>query len=310
MSADLLRSTLLQTVTIKVRLVLALIFFFNGAHASTIEWYEQESYKCQGASDIAAVFSGARWFQKKHVLLCPLPASGKIHIRENIARIRAVTEAQGASVIDAYVFTPESAPKFRAVLQAIDASQKTPYVAQGLLDLVKGYLLTPFADVTLSGFSGWLTEKRHADTITFGDFKGLVASGGVLERTLAFYQNANKQRWALVTDSYRVSVGQEQRTVILSSCMWAVETLVNEFATHGGANDKIVRPMDGMQWHKLDIESKKYDRTILNYVGQDEDFYYFKTDDERQRISFRGGMWQLERSPTGWLTLYSQVEAR
>ncbi len=309
MSAHTKRLAFSQIVTVTTRAVIALLFFLNSSEASTLGWYEQESYRCQGASSLASVFSGAGWFQKKIDLVGTAPASGKIHIRETLERIHAVTAAQGASVIDAYVFTPESAPKFRAVLQSIEASQRAPYVAQALLDLVKSYALTPIADIGLTGFSEWLIEKRNADTVSFGDLRGLVASGGVLERTLAFYQHADKQRWALITDSYRVSVGQEQRTIILSSCIYPVETLVAEFATHSGTNDKIVRPIDSKQWHKFDIESNKYDRTILNYVGQDEEFYYFNEDDEQQRISFRGGTWQLKNNPTGWATFYSRVDA-
>ena len=290
--------------------IVTLFFLLNRAEASTIGWYEQESYKCHGASSIVAVFTDAGWFQKKLDLVGTAPASSKIHIRETAAQVHSVTEAQGASVIDAYLFTSESAARFRTVLQAIDASQRAPYVGQALLDLVRSFVLTPLADIALSGFGDWLVDKRNADTISFGDLKGLVATGGVLERTLAFYQNPNKQRYALVTDSYRVSVGQEQRTVVLYSCMWAVETLVADFRTHSGANDKIVRAIDSKHWHKFDIESNKYDPTILNYMGQDEEFYYFNTDDEQQRISFRGGTWQVKRDPTGWMTLYSQVDAQ
>jgi hypothetical protein len=286
----------------------ALLFLFLTRPAlADIGWYTNEPVRCQGANSLGSVYIQAGWFKSKLDLVGTAPAAGKIHIRESATRVQKVASAGGALVIDTYVFDAESAKSFRSVLQTIDDAERTPYIVEGLFDYVVGAVTSPALDLFM-GFIKWLTDDKKVKTISFDDLAGYVAAGGILERTLAFYGSADRKRYALLTDSYRVAVGTEQRTMVLSSCMHAVETIVKEFRTKGQLNNKLVRPQ-GNRWVTFDITSNHNDPSVRIYKGQDEEFYYFDDEDDgdQHRISFRGGKWQLHRTD-GWKTLYDEVD--
>ena len=269
-----------------------------------IGWYTKESYRCQGLGSLTTVFVKAGWFGALD-LVGTMPSAGKIHVRETANRVQRITSTGGVGVIDAHVLDSRSARSLRDVLES--RSERTPYIIEKLTDLILGYTRSEVVETFLDGFIHWLTGDRKARTLPLSDLVGFVAVGGILEHTLAFYSGPDRKRYALSTNSYRVAVGQEERTFVVASCIYAVETSVKEFRTRGGINDKIVRP-NGNEWHVFDVESGKYDRPTLNYQGQDEEYFYFKTDSDRRRISFRGGKWQTEVD-NAWKTLYAQVDA-
>lgn len=272
-----------------------------------IGWYTTEEKRCDGVSSLASPLRAGGWLAPDIDLVATASAAGNVHVRLDVKELRAVTAAKGALVLDSHVLDASSTPRVRDLF--LGADTKVNWIVESVFDLIAGYIIKAEADLATKVLIEWLGERPRA-SIPLSSAAFIVAQGGVLQDLLTVYVGPDKRRRAVYTTVYTAPVGTETRTVVLYSCRYAVETQVSEFQTVGSNNNKVVRP-DGGKWRVLDVDTNQYDRSILAYEGQDEEYFYFGVEGEpgeRRRISFRGGPWQVF-SQGRWKTLYARVDA-
>lgn len=271
-----------------------------------IGWYAKEDWRCDGVSSLAAPLRAGGWLTPEIDLVSTSLKTGKVHVRLDVKELRDVTAAKGTLVLDSHVLDAKSTPRVRDLF--VGADTKVHWLVESVFDLMAGYIIKAEANLANKVLFEWLKEEPRP-SIPLASAAFMLAQGGVLQDLLAVYQGPDKRRWAVYTTVYTVPVGAEKRTVLLYSCRYAVETQVAQFQTVGQFNNKVVRP-DGGKWRVLDVDTNKYDRSILAYEGQDEEYFYFALEGEpgeRQRISFKGGKWQFFEQGQ-WKTLYGQVD--
>jgi hypothetical protein len=287
--------------------ILFVCFWACPPASAQIGWYATEEIRCDGMRSLAEPLRDGGLLAPDMDIVATAPATGKVHVRLDVADLRAVTAADGTLILDSRVLDANSSPRFRELL--LRQEREVPWLATAFADLLTGYVTHAATKLAAEGLFEWLVEKQRRPSISVKDAAFLVAQGGTLQTVLAVYQSPDKRRRAVYTTMYTVQVGSETRTVMLYSCRYAVETKVAQFQTLGTSNNKIVRP-DGARWRVLDVDTNKYDRAILVYEDQDEEYFYFGLEGEleKRRISFKGGPWQL-LDKGEWKTLYAQVDA-
>ncbi len=137
----------------------------------------------------------------------------------------------------------------------------------------------------------------------------LLAIGGQVTRDTIIQRNSNKELWADVFWYYRVTVGNEIKSVLLASCRMPVEAAPTVIVTQGERNNKRLTLKQEI-WEIYDLEGNKYD-TPIHRADQDAEWLYANEMNggavvNQHRFSNSGAGWQT-MSGGKWRFLYTGI---
>lgn len=211
-------------------------------------------------------------------------------------------------IIDKIELDASHASELRKHMERQADLYTVPLITQNLPSL-SGYFVTNTASLVIGGLFSYLYDTVGAARINAEAFKPLVAQGGIITS----YSSVNFSNGLYISNSslvYSINVGNESRKIVISSCTYPAQLVVNSFETTIGVNDKRLLREEN-SWFVEDLESGDRQPGSLKPVKQDEVFLYFEAIDfsafySEYRIAKFGGPFQV-KDDGQWRTLYAST---
>jgi hypothetical protein len=275
--------------------VLIVLWFWCPADAA--EWYLSAPSDCSGTEPVMAAF----------VALLPTSiavhaSSANAYAETSIAQINSIAGSGSESIIDSLALNKSKAADYKRAIVLVGSGYKVPYFVDVTAAIYAGMVFSPAAGTGLGLLFTYILDKLKEPAAEMTGFALFIAEGGRLERRWKLLKDMN-QGFNLVSSlEYAVALGSETRRFVTAGCSYPVKVNVKEFRTNERVGNKIVKP-NGANWGVFDIEDNKWDSTVLQFTGQDQQYYYFNEDQVENgtvvgqnihRINFQGGRWQFK----------------
>ena len=279
------------------------------------EWFEKENVSCSGVSAVTAAFEA--------VLPQTLQTSQGLDISKRYvtlggASFRGTSDRFGPT----RVLGPAEARDLERALRTVSDESKVPLLIKAASSIMTGLFLPAISGTTSGILFGIFFDQIDAEPLRIKDAANFIAAGGELYRRSAVLERKIDSAFFLsLTDEYRVSVGQEARTIVLSGCIYAIRFDPSQFTTNGPLNNKIVKKVSQNTWRQWDIEDQRFDPIeAWTYLRQSDGFFYFQSPaiennqvvgQDQIRIGMMGGPWQKKSFFSGpnanFVTIYPHV---
>lgn len=295
---------------------ISLGFLTCAGTAQSAPWYTQATYSCDDAANLRPVLSSSPWFTRSLPLKFHNPASGKVYAE--LTTQAFIDLKKNGNQFERIMLDANRAASVRSIL----ASRADQYDASVLFDVSADIVGTHALEVAggaaagtliFSGLKAYLQGLANDQASTFRTYAAVIAKGGELRHVVR--PAVKSYRPVLATSYvYDVKVGDEQRRIVLSSCVFPANVDIDEYDTRDGVNDLIVR-RQGSIWrvYKKNNGAEWYPGFHLVEERADDDWLYLKSVDtngtwhnQSHRISRVGGAWE-KLDAGGWTRRYGKV---
>lgn len=271
--------------------------------AQDLNWYERASNTCSGPTALPSVLSAIGYTTSQSLEVSP---DDKVYAVVQASQVLAQGRPSAPYIAGTLTLDANQAKSLRDFFSR-QSDTGLPAWADATLGFIVGAVLPTGPAFAAGAAYALFDERLRAASISSRMTALLIAQGGQIERVVAPKLRPDSGLYLIVVDRYVTSVAAETRSIALRSCLVPAKLEVRMFKTVGDLNNKEIRHTGGDKWIQYDLEESKTDHD-LTYLGQDEEFFYFKQDARRIRISTRGGPMQHARD-SGWGTLYAKTEA-
>ena len=288
-----------------------LLSFCQSSHAA--EWFETEPVACSGLDSVKAaldailppdltIFQGAGVGMSYVTITAPV-----LHrATDQISRPTTISAAQATDI--------------EAALKSASDAAEVPLLVKIGTSVATGLRL-PARTGTLAGLLfGIFYDEINAEPTRVRAAAAFIAEGGeIYHRSAMMRREINSALFLSYTTEYRVSVGKETRTFILSGCLYAAKLSSDQFHTISQFNNKLVKRVHGNMWRLWDVEDQKFEGEPWTYLKQADGFFWFDRNSMENgipvgkdsiRLSMFGGAWELRsfaNQASGYRVVYPSV---
>jgi hypothetical protein len=286
-----------------------LIFFAcSASFASTPSWYEQTSFACSDPLNLTAALTQSSWFTKTVNLKSVAINQGLIYAivsKSDFARYSSAVDHSES--MEEIALSPQRADSMRQILKISQQNAKVPLLAAAVT-AIPSYFTTWTGGVVLDQVFGLIFSNLDEISVAADTLRNFVASGGILKSVVTAGTKDNSE-YLVYSYVYTVNVGNESRTFLLSSCVYAAKLTFKEIDTVGTLNNKHLVSLGGDMWRVFDVDEGKFDPGDWVETYRDREFIYLENSSsgniiDKWRVSVHGGKWQVQLQDGTWGTLY------
>lgn len=284
------------------------------AHAS--EWYREATFTCEDPLQLRAVLSSSAWLPRQPNLTFTNPAQGKAFAT---IEAEAANSLRTATIFGSLVLDNAKALSLRQMISQRAESYDAPVLFTVGEDILAGYLVavanaSAAGSLIFLGLRAYLNQIASSMSANYHSIAPLIAAGGKIKHNLKL--GSSSFRWVLSSYySYEVKVGNEDREVLLSTCVFPANVIFKHYMTRVGVNDLDLRKVGGVWRVYRRGQNHEQDPSYhLVETGMDGEWIYMTSNSPgslfhnvRHRVSRTGGRWEIE-SDGNWVNLYTKVE--
>lgn len=280
------------------------------------DWFSTAGFSCSGNMNLAAAIEP---LLGKGPDIKKAQGPGNFYASMSAESYNKLRNNGSDTIQGAHTITMQEAQSLAIAVSNVAEGAKVPgFVGPGV-DLLTGLTMGLVSGLANEFLFNQFFDEINAFAADARTLSFFIAEDGSLYRRLVAKKGSKNEPYVVVTNEYKVSVGKSSRTFALTGCIYPLEVIVNEFATEGPHNNKIVRRIEGVKWKVWDIEGNKYDPDDWTYLYQSEGYYYFSKDaiendnvvgQNIYRLSLRDGPWEYKSFFAGPAATFKQQYAK
>lgn len=242
-----------------------LTFIFHGV-ANAQSWYDDKDVRCVGPGllDTSGLLPSS--------LPLHVDASGVLRaVLFGPAQFTALLAAKEPLAVDARTLTEQDVANIQQQIDEGKLAIEKAYMLKGSADTLAGLL--PAGGDLVGFITDWLTKNADKKAVSLDALYYLLEEGATIQRQVKFLKDG-ASRHAIINEVYTVDVEDEERAILLSSCVAPAALKAIEFKTDVEFNNKIFSE-DGLVWRMWDITDSKFDPWVYRLDRQSVTYYEF-----------------------------------
>ncbi len=264
--------------------------------ANAQSWYEDKAVRCVGPGllDTSGLLPST--------LPLYVDASGVLRaVLFGPAQFTALLAAKEPLAVDARTLTEQDVSNIQQQIDDGKLAIEKAYMLKGSADTLAGLL--PAGGDLVGFITDWLAKNADKKAVSLDALYYLLEEGATIQRQVKFFKDG-EARQAIINEVYAVDVEDEERTILLSSCVAPAALKAIEFKTDVEFSNKIFSE-DGPVWRMWDTTDSKFDPWVYRLDRQSVKYYEFtevepapKGDFLLMRIDLEAGT--MERKRPEW----------